>query len=84
MKLAEREFDIVEVIYLSGPCNAEEILNRLGDAGLMETMQCLHDLVHKGILLRPEIDEQMLYEVNDEYEAIRQKLIQERWVPQEF
>jgi hypothetical protein len=78
MEITEKQFEILEVIHLLGPCSAEEVLRELNGSDLLEIMRSLYDLTNKGLLLRPEVDEQVLYEVNGDYDTVRVQLFGER------
>ncbi len=78
MEITEKQFEILEVIHLIGPCSAEEVLRELNVPDLLEIMRSLYDLTNRGLLLRPEVDEQVLYEVSGDYDTMRIRLFGER------
>lgn len=73
--LSEKEFALLETVHKLGPCNSECVQRALGDADLIGTMRLLHDLTARGLLVRPEIDEQLLYEVKPTYAELRRRII---------
>lgn len=73
--LSDKEFSLLETVHKIGPCNSEQIQDTLGDSDLLDIMRTLHDLTARGFLVRPEIDEQLLYQVKPNYPELRHRVI---------
>jgi hypothetical protein len=73
--LSGKEFSLLETVHRLGPCSSERIQDTLRDPDLLGVMRSLHDLTSRGFLVRPEIDEQLLYQVKPNYHQLRQRLI---------
>jgi hypothetical protein len=73
--LSDKEFALLEIIYKTGPCSLEVVQEILQDPNLIGIMRLLHDLTARGFLIRPEIDEQLLYSVKPNYAEVRRRII---------
>jgi predicted transcriptional regulator len=73
--LSDKEFALLETIHKLGPCNSEQVQDDLKDPDLINVMRTLHDLTARGLLVRPEIDEQLLYAVKANYAELRNRVI---------
>lgn len=72
--LSDKEFTLLETVYKLGPCSSEQVQETLMNDDLIEIMRMLHDFTSRGILVRPEIDEQLLYAVKPSYVEFRKRV----------
>ncbi|RAV98170.1 hypothetical protein [Pseudochryseolinea flava] len=63
IELSEKSSWVLNVITDLGPCSAEQVMAKCVEIEQAELMYLLHDLSVHGLLVRPEIDEKILYEV---------------------
>jgi hypothetical protein len=61
--LSHKEFALLETICKLGPCNLERVQEMMKDPDQVAIMRMLYDLTARGFLVRPEIDEQLLYDI---------------------
>lgn len=73
--LSDKEFSLLETVHKLGPCSSERIQDTLRDPDLLGVMRSLHDLTSRRFLVRPEVDEQLLYDVRANYSQFRQRVI---------
>jgi hypothetical protein len=73
--LLAREFALLETIHRLGPCNAEQVRGALENFDLIDIIRMLHELTARGLLVRPEINEQLLYDVKRNYSEVRRTII---------